>query len=451
MAFTYGFYNSQNGDRVYDADQFSSFLDGIVYDGVYEAVGDKVFVSSVEDENLTIQVGSGRAWLMHTWSLNDTNLYLTATAAFDVYDRIDAVVLEVDKEIRENSIKIIEGTPSDGTPSRPTLKNEDHIRQYPIAYIYREHGTTTIPNTHAGTSETDTESTTECIKFMVGSSELPLCSALALAGIPSGGKIGQVLAKKSSESAAVGWYDWNHLPSDKPWYIVDGITEENVIAAWEFKDADTLAEALTSINKGTTYILTKTDNVTFTTGSGLLFPDSKSEYVYNDAISDIRASIYSCAFRYAGVLTDSYVSGGVFLGSPYATDARALHASSVKYENSAIGYYPASTFKANNNGAVVCMGSYHPEGVLAANYSATANSIFYNGLNQSLTNKTGHSTLNGLWGTYANNRWILKVFTTSSAGEKYKLSPIRLYALVFYNTPLSDAQHIQLAENMNNL
>jgi hypothetical protein len=266
MAFTYGFYNSQDGDRVYDADQFSSFLDGIVYDGVYEAVGDKFYVTSLEDENLTIQVGAGRAWLKHTWSLNDTNLYLTASAALDVYDRIDAVVLEVNKTNRENVIKIVEGDPSDSNPQRPDLTNEDNVRQYPLAYIYREHGTTKIPNTHAGTSETATENATECIKFMVGSSALPLCSALALAGVPSGGKIGQVLAKSSSESGSVGWYDVTKLPYDV-WYLTDTVGESDVIAAYKFTNRLTQAEALENVNDGTKYTLT-VSNCTWSSDTG---------------------------------------------------------------------------------------------------------------------------------------------------------------------------------------
>jgi hypothetical protein len=296
MALTYGFYNSQNGDRVYDADQFSSFLDGIVYDGVYEAVGDKFYVTSLEDEDLTIQVGAGRAWLKHTWTLNDTNLYLNATAALDVYDRIDAVVLEVDKEIRTNSIKIIEGTPSDATPARPDLKNEDNIRQYPLAYIYREHGTTTIPNTHAGTLETDAESATECIKFMVGSSSMPLCSALALAGVPSGGKIGQVLAKESSESGAVGWHSIDALPYDV-WYLSDGVSEDNVIAAFKFCGRISEAEALKNINQNNTYYLTKSSTlVTWASATGVYVPSATG---LNNSSLYTATNIQSVILRYS--------------------------------------------------------------------------------------------------------------------------------------------------------
>lgn len=40
MAVTYGFFNSVNGDRKYNADQMSSYFDGLVTDGVYEKIGD---------------------------------------------------------------------------------------------------------------------------------------------------------------------------------------------------------------------------------------------------------------------------------------------------------------------------------------------------------------------------------------------------------------------------
>ncbi len=363
MAFTYGFYNSQNGDRVYDADQFSSFLDGIVYDGVYEAVGDKFFVSSIEDEALTIQVGAGRAWLMHTWSLNDTNFYLTATASLDVYDRIDAVVLEVDKEIRENSIKIIEGVPSDSVPSRPVLKNEYNIRQYPLAYIYREHGTTTIPNTHAGTSETDTESAAECIKFMVGSSELPLCSALALAGIPSGGKIGQVLAKKSSESAAVGWYDIDKLPYDT-WYLCDGITENNVIAAYKFVGGVSEAQALKPVNENKTHTLTKyNDTITWASSTGFYVSGNGG---LNNSLLANSTAIKSAVIKYSITNTSkikcllnvsnafrAYLSSGVYVAGASPTVYTTVPNLSFKFVTANKQYFGPST--ASLYSAIICM------------------------------------------------------------------------------------------------
>ncbi len=36
MSVTFGFYNSVNGDRKYDAIQMSSIFDGIIRDGVFQ-------------------------------------------------------------------------------------------------------------------------------------------------------------------------------------------------------------------------------------------------------------------------------------------------------------------------------------------------------------------------------------------------------------------------------
>lgn len=436
MGLTYGFYNSVDGDRRYDADQFSSFLDGIVYDGVYGAYGNCFNVINNETEDLGITVDTGRAWFNHTWTLNDTYYNLTMPESDLLLDRIDAVVIEVNKEDRVNYIKVVQGTPAE-SPVRPTLKGRsgevtEEIYQYALAYIARPAGSEVV--------------TQDQIVYVVDTSETPLCSALALAGIPSGGKIGQVLAKKSSESAAVGWYDWNHLPSDEPWYIVTGITEENVIAAWKFKNAYTLEEALTNVNKnGITYVLTKSDGVTWTTGSGLFFPASLKEYITNTAVADKSGFIYSCAFGYSGMATGASVSGGVTLSE------RKLLASSVYTitTNSATGagypaFYSSSMYKNISDHADVCIGIKYPEGVLGGNYSASANAIFYNGLRQSLISKTGHSTLNNYWSTVG-------VFATSGGTRGQALSPINLSAIVFYNCELSDTQHMQLAEKINNL
>ena len=44
MAWTSGFFNSVNGDRLYNADQMSHIFEGLITDGVYESVGNKLAV-----------------------------------------------------------------------------------------------------------------------------------------------------------------------------------------------------------------------------------------------------------------------------------------------------------------------------------------------------------------------------------------------------------------------
>lgn len=143
MSVTYGFYNSLNGDRKYNAEQISSIFDGLIVDGVFASIGTAFAVKAAG--GLTVNVGIGRAWFNHTWTLNDSILPLTAPESEVLLDRIDAVVLEVNgmESVRENSIKIITGTPS-SAPVRPTLENEGNVHQYPLAYIYRKFGSTVI-------------------------------------------------------------------------------------------------------------------------------------------------------------------------------------------------------------------------------------------------------------------------------------------------------------------
>lgn len=140
---TYGFYNSKNGDRTYDAIQMSSIFDGIIRDGVLQHYGTAMVVK--ESEGMMVNVGIGRAWFNHTWTLNDALLPLTVPISEVLLNRIDAVVLEVDarESVRANSIKVIKGTPA-SSPKNPTLVKTNDRWQYPLAYIRVNAGVTSI-------------------------------------------------------------------------------------------------------------------------------------------------------------------------------------------------------------------------------------------------------------------------------------------------------------------
>lgn len=143
MSFTYGFYDSINHDRTYNARQMSEIFDGIINDGVFESIGSKFMVSAVS--GMQIKVGSGRAWFNHTWTNNDSDMPLTLDAAEPLYKRIDAIVLEVNEnqDARENSIKIIKGTPAT-YPVKPALIDAEGIHQHPLAWITIKGGATSI-------------------------------------------------------------------------------------------------------------------------------------------------------------------------------------------------------------------------------------------------------------------------------------------------------------------
>lgn len=143
MAFTYGFYNSKNHDRKYDARQFSSIFDGIIADGVFESIGKSLTVKL--KQNRTVLVQEGRAWFNHTWSDNDTPYELTIDNPDVLYTRWDAVVIEIntDDMVRANALKVVKGTPA-SNPSKPTMKKTTSLFQYPLAYIQVVPGKTTL-------------------------------------------------------------------------------------------------------------------------------------------------------------------------------------------------------------------------------------------------------------------------------------------------------------------
>lgn len=143
MAVTFGFYNSFNHDRQYSAEQMGSIFDGIIKDGVYQSIGDAFVVESMGGMN--ISVGTGRAWFNRTWTHNDAAIPLVVAQSEALLDRIDTVVIEVDKRsaVRANSIKLIKGEPATKPANPPAFYSGIvDVFRYPLAYIYVKAGAT---------------------------------------------------------------------------------------------------------------------------------------------------------------------------------------------------------------------------------------------------------------------------------------------------------------------
>ena len=157
MSISCGFYNSVNGDRLYYSSDFSNMFDGLIIDGVFASIGTAFSVKAAG--GLTVNIGTGKAWFNHTWTINDSITPMTAPDSDALLDRIDAIVLEVNssESVRNNTIKFVTGTPA-STPVRPTLKNEVYVHQYPLCYIYRESGSSEISQSNI-TSMIGSEST----------------------------------------------------------------------------------------------------------------------------------------------------------------------------------------------------------------------------------------------------------------------------------------------------
>lgn len=153
MAISYGFYNSlyknNTYDKLYESGQMSKLFDGLIIDGVYVSKDkndpNTQFMVTADTNDMNVKVGPGIAWFLGTYTILNTDLSLTVSPAHTTYDRIDAIVVEINttREVRENDIKLIKGTAA-STPQKPSMTHSGGVDQYPIAYVHVNKGVTVI-------------------------------------------------------------------------------------------------------------------------------------------------------------------------------------------------------------------------------------------------------------------------------------------------------------------
>lgn len=85
---------------------------------------------------MTVNVGTGKARFHQIFVENDANLVLQVSQSDVLLNRIDAVVIRVDRTMngRIGNIVIVKGSPSQN-PAAPTLSNDNQIWDMPIAYV----------------------------------------------------------------------------------------------------------------------------------------------------------------------------------------------------------------------------------------------------------------------------------------------------------------------------
>lgn len=142
---TSGFFNSVNGDRIYDTIDISNLFTGLIGDGIFETVGRQFRVSQMDTPEMSIKVDTGKAWFNNTWTINDSAIVLPIETSSVVLGRIDTIVIEMSRntEIRNNDVKVITGVPS-ADPQKIVLEHSEFVDQYPLSYIFVEAGTTQI-------------------------------------------------------------------------------------------------------------------------------------------------------------------------------------------------------------------------------------------------------------------------------------------------------------------
>lgn len=139
----YGFFNSVNNDRVYDAETFNTFFEGLISsNGVFEGVRGGFIVSS-SGVGLRVSVDTGKAIVNNHWVVSDSVEKITLNTAHSVLPRYDMISLVWDDDSRTISLRKTTGTPA-SDPVKPTPVRVDSEFEIALAYVHVKAGAITI-------------------------------------------------------------------------------------------------------------------------------------------------------------------------------------------------------------------------------------------------------------------------------------------------------------------
>lgn len=160
MANQFGlFWNSENHDRLYDADSFEEWLKKFFTTGVFN--GDLMVESA---GSMVVTVGTGYANVNGKVRFFDTVDNVTLNPANGTYPRIDTIVVERNDTDREITLKYVQGDYSGATPTATAPVRTANIYQIVLAQIYVGVGVTEITQANI----TDTRADTSLCGWVVG-------------------------------------------------------------------------------------------------------------------------------------------------------------------------------------------------------------------------------------------------------------------------------------------
>ena len=156
MAVTYGFFNSINGDRTYNADQISDYFLKLISNGVFATPADSMQVQA--SSGMVVNVSAGWGFINCKWIKNDAPFPLTLDASDIVLNRIDRVVLRLDatSAVRSITIAVKKGTPA-STAAPPALERvTGGVWELSLAQIAVNANATTITQANITDERADT-------------------------------------------------------------------------------------------------------------------------------------------------------------------------------------------------------------------------------------------------------------------------------------------------------
>ena len=122
MAIRYGYFNSVDGDRKYNAEDMTMYFKGLVSDGVYQTVGNMLVINA--GSGLTVSMGTGRALVNMHWIENTAIMNIDLGTASVSADTYKLIVLRCDLSDDVRNISVVVKDSADGSV---VLTNDETI------------------------------------------------------------------------------------------------------------------------------------------------------------------------------------------------------------------------------------------------------------------------------------------------------------------------------------
>lgn len=135
MALESGFFNSVNGDRLYNAEQMSRYFENILSSGIFKRIDNCLKVTANDSMELTVAPGGGL--IDCHWFRALTAETVTIPTAHAVLPRFDVVVarLDMSDSVRAITLEVVSGTPAE-SPTAPEPVRTTSMYDLVLALVY---------------------------------------------------------------------------------------------------------------------------------------------------------------------------------------------------------------------------------------------------------------------------------------------------------------------------
>lgn len=155
MSMRSGFFNSVDGDRLYNAEDMTMPYRNLISNGVFPNPSSNLQVTA--SSGMTVQVLEGSGMFGGCWAHNDAPVLLTLDAAPANLNRIDAIIAKCDntEPVRAVNLEIKKGSPS-SNPAVPEMLRSDNVNEYCLATVRIVPGTVSITQSMITDTRADT-------------------------------------------------------------------------------------------------------------------------------------------------------------------------------------------------------------------------------------------------------------------------------------------------------